>query len=132
MLSPIADLLKRKLNVTLHGRSVYRPKHVKGHNCFKGYSHPGTGDAVDLFAPAKTPVVAPFDGIQTLWAHDMEKIEVIYLWRPADKKAGVQEATAVLAHINATHEGVGIAVKAGEVVGHVRGDLKDPHLHFEL
>jgi len=125
MLTPITDLKKRRINKTLHGRSVYRPKNVSGHNVFMGYSSPGTGDALDLFAAGGTEVYAPFDGVQTRWLHDTEKIEVIYLER-------ADGAIAVLAHINAYHEGTGIKVKAGEVVGWVRKDLKDPHLHFEL
>lgn len=125
MLSPISDLKTRRINKTLHGRSVYRPRNVSGHNVFMGYSTPGTGDGLDLFADGGTPVYAPFTGKQTRWLHDTEKIEVIYLER-------ADGATAVLAHINAKHEGVGIKVKAGEIVGYVRKDLKDPHLHFEL
>jgi murein DD-endopeptidase MepM/ murein hydrolase activator NlpD len=131
MLAPIRDFLRRRVNQTLHGRSVYRSADVPGHNVFKGYGtwsgngHKGVGDGLDLFAPAGTPVYAPFDGVQVRWDNDTSKLEVIYLQR-------ADGAVAVLAHINATHEGEGVAVKAGEIVGTVRGDLGDPHLHYEL
>jgi murein DD-endopeptidase MepM/ murein hydrolase activator NlpD len=131
MLSPISDLKKRRINKTLHGRSVYRPRDVPGHNVFLGYStwaangHVGVGDGLDLFAVGGAPVYAPFDGVQTRWLHDATRLEVIYLER-------ADGATAVLAHVNAKHEGTGIKVQAGEIVGWVRKDLSDPHLHFEL
>lgn len=132
MLSPIGPKLKTcRINNTLHGRSVYRPRDVPGHNIFLGYStwaqngHVGVGDGIDLFAPAGSPVQAPFDGTQTVWRNDATKLEVVYIERE-------DGATAVLAHINATHEGTGLKIKAGEIVGRMRGDLKDPHLHYEL
>jgi murein DD-endopeptidase MepM/ murein hydrolase activator NlpD len=130
MLTPISKLKERRVNSTLHGRSIPRPVDVPGHNVFKGFgtwaqSGKAVGDAVDLFAPAGTPVVAPFDGVQAIWSNAGSKLEVVYLVR-------ADGATAVLAHIEATHRRRGVPVKAGEVVGHVRGDLKDPHLHYEL
>jgi hypothetical protein len=128
--SPIDNLLLRRVNNTLHGRSVYRSEDVPGHNVFRGYStwegngHKGVGDGLDLFAVAKTPVYAIGDCTQTLWRNDASRLEVIYLegsnW------------IAVYAHINAAHEGTGIQLKSGDIVGYIRGDLSDPHLHFEL
>ncbi|MCC7492757.1 MAG: M23 family metallopeptidase [Fimbriimonadaceae bacterium] len=127
---PVAQMLSRRVNVTLHGRSVHRPGDVRHHNVFKGYTewgtngHRGVGDAVDLFCPANTEVFAIGDGFQTRWRNDLTRQEVIYLegdgW------------LAVYAHIDAVHEGQQVAVQRGEVVGRVRPDLADPHLHFEL
>lgn len=51
---PSLDLRRLRLNRTLHGRSVYRPQDVPGHNVVKGYSTPGVGDALDLFCAAGT------------------------------------------------------------------------------
>jgi len=114
-----------------HGRSIPYPYDLPGHNVFKGWStwansrpRKAVGDALDLFAPAGTPVIAIADLTQTEWRNDTQKTEVIYL-----EGGGI---TAVYAHINATHEGTGIPIKAGEVVGHLRGDLNHPHLHWEL
>lgn len=130
LVPPIDSFTLRRVNNTLHGRSVYRPEDVPGHNCFRGYSewdrngNIGVGDALDLFSAKKAPVYAIGDCTQTRWKNDATRLEVIYLegdnW------------VAVYAHINATHEGTGIKLKAGDIVGHVRGDLSDPHLHFEL
>lgn len=121
---PLAGLDHCRVNNTLHGRSVHRPADVPGHNVFKGYNAPGTGDAVDLFCPAGSPVVAIADCKQTRHSNDATRLEVVYLegdgW------------LAVYAHINAMQEGTGDRLRAGQVVGHVRGDLDDPHLHFEL
>jgi murein DD-endopeptidase MepM/ murein hydrolase activator NlpD len=127
---PIRDMGARTTNLTLHGRSVYRPIDVPGHNAFKGYTtwanngHVGVGDAVDLAGLAGDEVYAIADGIQTLWQNDMTRKEVIFLegegW------------LAVYAHINAAKEGVNLPVSKGECVGRLRGDLSSPHLHFEL
>ena len=119
-----------RYNKTLHGRSVYRSQDVPGHNVFKGYStwasngHRGVGDGLDCFAPARTPVYAMHDGVQTRWDNDTEKLEVIYI-----EGGGI---TTVYAHIDATHEREGVKINRGEVVGYVRGDLSDPHLHLEV
>lgn len=119
-----------RYNNTLHGRSVYRPQDIPGHNVFKGYStwasngHRGVGDGLDCFGPARTPVYAMHDGVQTVWRNDTQKLEVIYI-----EGGGI---TTVYAHIDATHEATGVRIKRGELVGYVRGDLKDPHLHLEV
>jgi len=130
LIPPLEDMERRRVNATLHGRSVPRDADVPGHNVFKGYGewarngHVGVGDGVDLFADGGDQVVAIGDCVQTVWRNDGEKLEVIYLegdgW------------LAVYAHINARHEGTDIEIEAGEVVGWVRKDLSDPHLHFEL
>lgn len=124
MVEPIKDFKNRVINATLHGRSVYRHEHVENHNIFKGYTTPGTGDALDIYAPAGTAVYALDDCTQTTWSNDTTKKEVIYLTG--------SNWVAVYAHIDASYEGVGIKIKRGAVVGHLRGDLSNPHLHFEL
>jgi hypothetical protein len=127
---PIGDMSSRRTNVTLHGRSVHRPENVSGHNVFKGYStwaengHHGVGDGVDLFAEAGTEVYAIADGVQTKWQGDATRKEVIYLEG--------EDWLAVYAHINAAKEGTNLKVAKGELVGKVRSDLSDPHVHFEL
>lgn len=121
---PITDLPNRRVNRTLHGRSVYRPQDVPGHNVFKGYTVPGTGDGVDLFGAAGTDVLALGDCQQVRHSNDASRLEVIYL--QGDGWLGVY------AHINATRTGTGSSYQAGAVVGKLRSDLGDPHLHFEL
>lgn len=123
---PIERFATARINESLHGRSVHRPSDVPGHNVFKGYNHPGTGDALDLFAPAGTPVAAICDGAVTLWSNDTEKREVVYLEAPG--------VVAVYAHIDylPRPERIPRPVIRGEMIGLVRGDLSDPHLHFEL
>jgi hypothetical protein len=121
---PLTSFSIRRVNATLHGRSVHRPEDVSGHNVFRGYNAPGTGDALDVFCSAGTPVVALADCVQTRHANDGTRKEVIYLtgdgW------------LAVYAHIDAASNNTGTSYEAGQEVGRVRGDLSDPHLHFEL
>lgn len=118
------------INSTLHGRSKFRHQDVPGHNVFKGYStwarngHIGVGDAIDYFAPAGTPVIAMHSGRQTVWRNDTTKLEVIYI-------VGSQYTT-VYAHINARFERTGVWVNQGDLVGYVRGDLNNPHVHLEV
>jgi murein DD-endopeptidase MepM/ murein hydrolase activator NlpD len=136
MLSPVTHLRKRRVNRTLHGRSRYRQTNVPGHNIFKGFSHPGIGDGVDLFGPAGEEVFSPFAGVVYSHGADTQTLENVYLHRPANKRAGVSEAWAVMAHIDTSmaeaEMAPGTRVEAGQLVGQLRGDLKDPHLHFEL
>lgn len=118
-----------RYNVTLHGRSIYRPYDIPGHNVFKGYTTwartgKAVGDALDCFAPAWTPVYAMHNGVQTVWRNDTTKREVIYI-----EGGGV---TTVYAHIDAAYEGTGIQIRAGQMIGRIRGDLNDPHLHLEV
>lgn len=129
-LAPTFGGFGTRYNVTLHGRSVYRSENVSGHNVFRGYSewehngHRGIGDGLDCFAPKKTPVYAMHDGTQTRWYNDATRLEVIYVegggW------------VTVYAHINAAREEIGHKFKRGDLVGWVRGDLNDPHLHLEV
>ncbi len=121
---PLSAFSTRRVNTTLHGRSVHRPEDVPGHNVFRGYNAPGTGDALDVFCAGGTPVVALADCVQTRHSNDGTRKEVIYLqgdgW------------LAVYAHIDAASGNTGTSYQAGDEVGRVRGDLTDPHLHFEL
>ncbi|HUU23630.1 MAG TPA: hypothetical protein VM389_13945, partial [Phycisphaerae bacterium] len=78
IIAPIADFSTAQINATLHGRSVYRSEDVPGHNVFKGYStwgangHRGVGDGLDICGQGwRTPVVAAFDGVQTVFNNDM-------------------------------------------------------------
>jgi murein DD-endopeptidase MepM/ murein hydrolase activator NlpD len=121
---PIKDMDSLRLNNSLHGRSVHRKEHVRKHNVFKGYLNPGTGDAIDLFCKKGEPVRSIADGVQITHRADEEKEEVIYVQG--------SDWLAVYAHINATRNGANHKFKQGEIVGTVRGDLNDPHLHFEL
>lgn len=129
---PISNFNSCRVNQTLHGRSVYRNADVPGHNVFKGYTtwanngNRGVGDGLDLFAPAGTPVYAIDDAVVTVHRNDVTKLEVIYL-----QSTGTINWEAVYAHIDATVT-LNEKVKAGQMVGKLRHDLSDPHLHFEL
>jgi murein DD-endopeptidase MepM/ murein hydrolase activator NlpD len=125
MFYPISDFRLRRLNSTLHGRSVYRPEDAPGHNVFKGYSNPGTGDAVDLFGAAKETVYSIAPGKITRHQFDETMKEVIYFEGDG--------FIAVYAHINKVSSiPIGKVIAADSVIGYLRGDLNDPHLHFEL
>lgn len=131
--APVDDFDGRRVNRTLHGRSVYRNENVTGHNVFKGWStwksngHRGVGDGLDVYGLGwDTPVVAVCDGRITSWRNDTSKLEVVYLEAPG--------VVAVYAHIDyrPKPERFPRAVSRGEMLGVMRGDLNDPHLHFEL
>jgi len=132
MRTPIEGFEIARINTTLHGRSVYRPQDVPGHNVFKGYSKPGTGDALDVFASAGTPVLPVAAGLTiTRWQNDMTKKEVVYL----EGQAEGLDIVAVYAHINFNESTLSVGKTVpylDQPVGWVRGDLSDPHLHFEL
>lgn len=121
---PIKGVKHLRVNATLHGRSVHRKRDVPGHNVFKGYNTPGVGDAIDWFDKTNVPVYAIADCVQTAHRNDANRLEVITLegegW------------LAIYAHIDAVHNGAGKRFRQNDVVGRLRGDLKDPHLHFEL
>jgi murein DD-endopeptidase MepM/ murein hydrolase activator NlpD len=132
LIAPMTDFEGRRINNTLHGRSVYRSRDVPGHNVFKGWStwasngHKGVGAGLDVGGKGWVdPVLAICDGELYNWRNDTSKLEVVYLRAP-----GVD---AVYAHINFQPERTLPArVKQGESIGVVRGDLNWPHLHFEL
>ena len=113
-----------RVNRTLHGRSVYRPADVPGHNVFHGYNRPGWGDGVDLFCLGGTPVRAMEDCRQEMHQGDGTRKEVITL-----RGAGL---LVVYAHISAKYGGRGAGWRQGDVVGWVRKELGDPHLHLEV
>ena len=129
MAYPMLTFRVARVNNTLHGRTVHRAVDVPGHNVFKGYStwanngHVGVGDGIDIFGLAKGEVYAIGDGKVIEHRNDVTKSEVIYIQG--------SNWIAVYAHIDATVT-VGDQVKEGQVVGKLRGDLRDPHLHFEL
>ena len=127
-----------RLNKTLHGRSVHRPANVRGHNVFKGYKHPGTGDGGDLFCEAGTPVKAMHSGQIGYINRDRDNApkgqdygpkSVLYL-------EGVQQTidvTTVYAHIHIKDDlKAGKSVTAGQVIGYVGRLIRDPHLHLEV
>jgi murein DD-endopeptidase MepM/ murein hydrolase activator NlpD len=122
-------LTSYRRNRTLHGRTIYRPVNVEGHNCYKGFSHPGTGDALDVFAPAGTPVKAMHAGRVTHIGEREGAKCVVYI-------EGVQDTVDVVtvyAHLHlkdSLHEGS--AVISGLVIGYVGKLVKDPHLHLEV
>jgi murein DD-endopeptidase MepM/ murein hydrolase activator NlpD len=127
---PIDGFDSSRINQTLHGRSVYRTEDVTGHNVFKGYNTPGEGDALDIAGTGwKSPVYAVCDGAITRWQFDAKRLEVIYFEGISDG----DYITAVYAHIN-RDESIKLSapVPRGTKLGVVRGDLSDPHLHFEL
>jgi murein DD-endopeptidase MepM/ murein hydrolase activator NlpD len=126
MVHPIAGgLIGRRYNRTLHGRSVFRKKDVPGHNVVLGYSRPGVGDALDVFAPAGTPVFATHSGRISRIADRGGRLSSIYV-------AG-GGAVTVYAHIH-IHERIrlGAQVREGEIVGWIGRKLSDPHLHLEV
>jgi murein DD-endopeptidase MepM/ murein hydrolase activator NlpD len=127
---PIDGFNSSRINQTLHGRSVYRPEDVPGHNVFKGYTLSGSGDALDIAGTGwKSPVYAVCDGAITRWQFDTQRLEVIYFEGVEDGKSVV----AVYAHINRDESiKLGARVPKGTKLGVIRGDLSDPHLHFEL
>ena len=119
------NILVLRRNKTLHGRSVYRPKDVPGHNVVHGYNSPGTGDALDLFTCAGLPVHAMHDG------------RVIHVGERAGKLACVYlvggDYFTVYAHLHIKDAIVaGAEVHLGQVIGYVGDKLKDPHLHLEV
>jgi murein DD-endopeptidase MepM/ murein hydrolase activator NlpD len=127
LLSPIPslDLRRLRVNKTLHGRSVYRPDDVPGHNVIHGYLHPGTGDALDLFCPAGTPVRAMHDGRVSRIVDRTGKLGCVYL-------VSTRWLT-VYAHLHVREElRVGDLLDAGTLIGWVGRLVNDPHLHLEV
>lgn len=126
MITPIhGGILNRRYNWTLHGRSVYRPKDIPGHNVVLGYSRPGAGDALDVFIQAGEPVFAMHDGRINRIADRGGRLSCIYV-------AG-KGVTTVYAHLH-IHEKIklGMKVHEGEIIGWVGRILSDPHLHLEM
>jgi murein DD-endopeptidase MepM/ murein hydrolase activator NlpD len=116
-------------NKTLHGRSVYRPQDVPGHNVCKGYSHPGTGDALDLFCPAGTEVRAMHSGQIGRFAEIGDTGTVIYV----DGTASTVDVTTIYCHLHAKENlTLGSHITQGQVIGYVGKKVKDPHLHLEV
>jgi murein DD-endopeptidase MepM/ murein hydrolase activator NlpD len=132
MIMPIANgIVGRRYNRTLHGRSVYRIKDVSHHNVVKGYSSPGTGDAIDIFVPAGTPVYAMHDGYISRITDPGGRLSCIYI-------QGAFELT-VYAHMSLklwirlkNYLSPRQFVKAGQCIGYVGRKLSNPHLHLEV
>ncbi len=114
-----------RVNNTLHGRSVHRPKDVPGHNVFKGYNHPGTGDGADYFAPAGQPIYSPVNGRVTLLMDKGGTREGVYIEG--------EGYLVVLAHLHLA-DGIrtGINVDAGQLIGYIGRKIRDPHVHTEI
>lgn len=118
-------ILGRRYNRTLHGRSVYRKRDVPGHNVVIGYSRPGTGDALDIFVPAGTPVFAINSGRISRIADRGGRLSCMYV--------ATKGIVTVYAHINIKPAlQLGSQIKAGQVIGYVDRKLRDPHLHLEV
>lgn len=126
MTNPLrCNLLGRRYNKTLHGRSVYRRTNVPGHNVVLGWSRPGTGDALDIFVPAGEPVFAMHDGRIDRIADRGGRLSCIYI-------AG-KRVTTVYAHLHIRKRiELGMKVHEGELIGWVGRVLGDPHLHLEV
>jgi murein DD-endopeptidase MepM/ murein hydrolase activator NlpD len=123
------NLLGRRVNRTLHGRSKYRPANVSGHNVVRGYNHAGTGDAVDLFGNAGEPIYAMLDGRVTAITDGNGRLSAVYI----SGKVGSHLVDTISAHVrlkDGLH--VGQAVHRGEVIGYIGRELVDPHLHLEV
>ena len=119
----------RKLNETLHGRSVWRPEDVPGHNVVLGYNSPGTGDALDLFALSGTLVRAMHAGVVEQ-LRPLGNLGLVMVIRGA---AGGKVFRTAYAHITKPLVlRVGSRVRAGQAIGKVSGVLKAPHLHLEV
>ncbi len=125
MKNPLPNSLgSYRLNRTLHGRSVHRPKDVPGHNVVRGWSRPGTSDALDLFCTAGTPVYAMHAGHITRIADPDGRLSCIYI----DSLHNV----TVYAHIKLKWwVRLKKSVRAGQCIGYVGRKLADPHLHME-
>lgn len=124
--SPLrGGVLGRRYNRTLHGRSVHRKIDVPGHNVVVGYSRPGTGDALDIFARAGEPVFAMHDGKIDRLADRDGRLSCIYVTGNA--------TTTVYAHLHIKETvKLGMQVHKGELIGWVGRKLWDPHLHLEV
>jgi murein DD-endopeptidase MepM/ murein hydrolase activator NlpD len=126
---PGLNLSSLPVNSTLHGRSIFRHRDVPGHNVDLGYSHPGTGDAVDVFCKAGQEVVAPFAGKVTRVADAHGRFGCVELEGAHDG----EHCRAALCHLH-VHDSikVGVTVKPGQRLGWIGRILDHPHLHFEL
>ena len=126
MQSPLeGGILGRRYNSTLHGRSVYRKRDVRGHNVVKGYSRPGTGDALDIFVPAGTPVRAMHSGHITRIVQPLGRLGCVYV--------EAKDVITIYAHLHIRElVKVGDEVEEGQLLGWVGRILNDPHLHLEV
>lgn len=119
------NLTGYRVNKTLHGRSVHRKRDVPGHNVVMGYSRPGTGDGVDLFCAAGTPVYTMHAGHVNRIADRGGRLSCVYVaWHGY---------TTIYAHMHLKNSlQIGDGVGVGECLGWVDKQLSDPHLHLEV
>lgn len=118
-----------RLNVTLHGRSVNRPEDVEHHNVCLGYDRPGVGDAIDLFVPRGSLVVA------------MVPCVVMYSKKlPGGGVYTVCGSVGLEHHVKVCYchlslmgcQANGTFRESGQKIGYVGHDVQDPHLHLEV
>jgi murein DD-endopeptidase MepM/ murein hydrolase activator NlpD len=97
----------------------------------RGFSRPGTGDALDVFVPAGTPVRAMHSGHVTRIAQGLGRLGCVYV--------EAADIISVYAHLHVRiptpeRDGlkVGDHVEEGQLLGWVGRILNDPHLHLEV
>lgn len=126
-----SGILGLRLNRTLHGRSVNRKVDVPGHNVVRGYNTPGTGDAVDLFGPAGTPVYAVHDGYISRIADPGGRLSCVYIQGKGILTVYAHLSLKLWIRIKNILNPIQ-QMKAGQCIGYIGRKLNDPHLHFEM
>lgn len=135
MATPIDGFSTLPVNRTLHGRSVHRPVNVTGHNVFKGFKiwetngNVGVGDAVDVFAPVGTPVLAIGGG--TISSHPSVKDPSRENFTLAGNLSDGRSFEALYAHTDLLVP-VGSQVNEGDTIGRLLSAGFPSHVHFEL
>ena len=124
---PIKDTSKRDL-----GNAILRPVALASSIETQG-AHGYNGDAVDLAAPAGTPIVASLDGTvllaQTGGYNDGYGDYVIIM-----SEVGGHEVETLYAHMSKVIAVAATTVTRGETIGFVgmTGDATGDHVHFEV
>jgi murein DD-endopeptidase MepM/ murein hydrolase activator NlpD len=117
------------VNETLHGLSRYRREFVPHHNVVMGNSVPGTGDAIDLFVEPDRAVFA-FGSCRVV---ERRKLRTAGWLIVCEGIALKRQFLACYCHLRL--EGLakfGAVLQPGQIVGHICGDLEQPHLHLEV
>ena len=123
------DIPKCRLNNTLHGRSVYRRTDVPGHNVDKGYNHPGSGDALDVFLTKGTPIHSPIAGTVVRMCRPSGKLDDCWI----EGESEGHQVTIVLAHLHyKPWVYLGADLQRGLIIGFVADEVNDPHVHMEI
>jgi murein DD-endopeptidase MepM/ murein hydrolase activator NlpD len=113
-------------NGTLHTRSTMRPEAGSGHNVFKGYGSPGTGDAVDIGTGSSgSPVYAMFDGKVSHATNAGEKAATQCLVLTANSGTDIE---AWYCHVKGDSKE---SVNAGDKIGET-AFTNGGHLHLEV